>query len=267
MEMPFKPNTGKNLVISTDYGDYERYPVKTHVVVSGDVLEDILDKYVKDYIQPGDTVIMSEKIVAISQGRAFPVDEIKVSRLARFLSRFVVRTNYGIGLAMPETMELCVREVGRPKVIFAAACAAIGKVFGKHGVFYNICGMKARAIDGPCDCTLPPYNHYAKMAPDKPDEVSARLTEHLGVDVVIIDANDIGANVLGKPRKAYEEKFAIQVFGDNPLDQSDQQTPIAIVRRAGAGSSPESSGSARSEQNEQPGQSGQAGHSGQLAEE
>lgn len=232
MEMPFTPNNGKNLVISTEYGDYERYPVKTHVVASGDVLEEILDKYVKDYIQPGDTVIMSEKIVAISQGRAFPIEEIKVSRLARFLSKFVVRTNYGIGLAMPETMELCVREVGRVKVIFAAACAAVCKLFGKRGVFYNICGMKARAIDGPCDCTLPPYNHYAKMAPDKPNEVSERLTKHLGVDVVIIDANDIGANILGKPRKDYDEKFAIQVFGDNPLDQGDQQTPIAIVRKA-----------------------------------
>lgn len=232
MEMPFYPNNGKNLVISTEYGDYARFPIKTHVISKDDELEDILDKYVKDYIQADDTVIMSEKIVAISQGRAFPVEEIKVSRLARFLSKFVVRTNYGIGLAMPETMELCIREVGRPKVLFAAACSAIGKLFGKRGVFYNICGMKARAIDGPCDCTLPPYNHYAKMAPDKPDEVSARLTKHLGVNVVIIDANDIGANVLGKPSKDYDENFAIKVFGDNPLDQGDQQTPIAIVRSA-----------------------------------
>lgn len=231
MEIPFQPNEGKKLVISTDYGDYARYPVKTHVVSAGDSLEEMLDKYVGSYIEKGDTVIMSEKIVAISQGRAFPIDEIKVSRLAKFLSKFVTRTNYGIGLAMPQTMELCVREVGRVKVVFAAIIAGIAKIFGKRGVFYNICGVKARAIDGPCDYTLPPYNNYAKMAPDKPNEVSARLSEHLGVDVVIIDANDIAANVLGKPRKDYEEKFASQVFGDNPLAQGDQQTPIAIVRK------------------------------------
>lgn len=232
MEMPFSPNEGKKLVISTDYGDFARYPVKTHVITKDDVLEDVLDKYVREYIQEGDTVIMSEKIVAISQGRAFPIKDIKVSRLARFLSKFVVKTNYGIGLAMPETMELCVREVGRVKVVFAAIIAGIAKIFGKHGVFYNICGMKARAIDGPCDYTLPPYNTYAKMAPDKPDEVAARLTKHIGADVVIIDANDIAATVLGKPRKDYEEKFASQVFSDNPLDQCSQQTPIAIVRKA-----------------------------------
>lgn len=230
--MPFSPNEGKNLVISTEYGDYARYPVKTHVITKDDVLEDVLDKYVKDYVQEGDTIIMSEKIVAISQGRAFPVDEIKVSGLAKFLSKFVTRTSYGIGLAMPQTMELCIREVGRVKVIFAAIIAGIAKIFGKRGVFYNICGMKARAIDGPCEYTLPPYNHYAKMAPDKPDEVAERLSKHIGTDVVIIDANDIAATVLGKPRRDYEEKFASQVFGDNPLDQCSQQTPIAIVRKA-----------------------------------
>ena len=231
MEMPFQPNEGKNLEIDTDYGRYARYPVKTHVITKDDVLEDVLDKYVREYIQPGDTIIMSEKIVAISQGRAFPIEEIKVSRLAKILSHFVVKTNYGIGLGMPETMELCIREVGRVKVLWAAFCAAIGKLFGKHGVFYNICGMKARAIDGPCEYTLPPYNHYAKMAPDKPDEVAERLTKYLGVDVVIIDANDIGANVLGKPRKDMPDEFPIQPFKDNPLDQCSQQTPIAIVRK------------------------------------
>lgn len=231
MEMPFQPNEGKNLEIDTDYGRYARYPVKTHVITKDDVLEDVLDKYVREYIQPGDTIIMSEKIVAISQGRAFPIEEIKVSRLAKILSHFVVKTNYGIGLGMPETMELCIREVGRVKVLWAAFCAAIGKLFGKHGVFYNICGMKARAIDGPCEYTLPPYNHYAKMAPDKPDEVAERRTKYLGVDVVIIDANDIGANVLGKPRKDMSDEFPIQAFKDNPLDQCSQQTPIAIVRK------------------------------------
>ena len=231
MEMPFQPNEGKNLEIDTDYGRYARYPVKTHVITKDDVLEDVLDKYVREYIQPGDTIIMSEKIVAISQGRAFPIEEIKVSRLAKILSHFVVKTNSGIGLGRPETMELCIREVGRVTVLWAAFCAAIGKLFGKHGVFYNICGMKARAIDGPCEYTLPPYNHYAKMAPDKPDEVAERLTKYLGVDVVIIDANDIGANVLGKPRKDMPDEFPIQAFKDNPLDQCSQQTPIAIVRK------------------------------------
>ncbi len=234
MEMPFVPNEGKNLTIDTDFGTYARYPVKTHVIMREDVMTDVLDKYVCPYLEEGDTVFISEKIIAITQGRAFRLDEIKVSRLAKLLSRFVVKTNYGIGLGMPETMELCIREVGRPKVLFAAACAAVGKLFGKKGVFYNICGMKARAIDGPCDYTIPPYNNYAKMAPDKPDEAAAELSKHCGCDVIIIDANDIGTNVLGRSRKDIPEAFGEQAFRDNPLDQCAQQTPISIVRKVEA---------------------------------
>lgn len=232
MEIPFTPNEGKSLEIETDYGTYARYPIKTHVITKDDNLEDIMDKYVRDYLTEGDTIIISEKIVAISQGRAFPIEEIKVSRLAKLLSRFVIRTSYGVGLAAPQSMELCIRDVGRVKVIFAAVCAAIGKLFGKRGVFYNICGMKARAIDGPSKDNLPPYDHYAKMAPDKPDEVAESLKSYTGAEVVVIDANDIGVNVLGRSR-GVEEEFAAQVFRDNPLDQGLLQTPIAIVRKAG----------------------------------
>lgn len=233
MEMPFVPNPGKQLFKDTDFGRYARFPVKTHVIMKEDKLEDVLDTYLKDYLIEGDAVFISEKIVAITQGRAFPIDEIKVSRLAKFLVKFVYKPDYGIGIGAPATMELCIREVGRPKILFAAFCSAIGKLFRKRGIFYKICGMKARAIDGPCDYTLPPYNNYAKMAPENPDLVAETLSKHLGGhDVVVIDANDIAATVLGKNRKDLPDVFAEQVFADNPLDQTDQQTPLCIVRKA-----------------------------------
>ena len=100
------PNEGKNLKIETGFGEYLRYPVKTHVVKSGDSLKEIVDTYVKPYLEEGDSVFISEKIVAISQGRAFKLEDIKVSPLAKFLSRFVQKTSYGIGLGMPQTMQL-----------------------------------------------------------------------------------------------------------------------------------------------------------------
>ncbi len=226
-----KPNRGKNLVISTDYGMFARYPIKTHVVKSGDSLDEMLQVYVGDNRREGDLIFMSEKIVAISQGRAFPIDTIKPRRMARILSKFVYKSPYGIGLGIPETMELAIRELGIIRILFAAFCSAVTKPFGIRGVFYRICGEKARAIDGPCDCTLPPYNHYAKLAPDKPDEVAAHLAKVFGNSVVVIDANDLGVEVLGRSSKDIEINFCKQVFKDNPLDQGDQQTPIAIVRK------------------------------------
>ena len=80
--MPFTPNEGKNLVITTDDGSFERYPVKTPIIKSGDDLVALLNELVKPYLQEGDMIYMSEKILAISQGRAFKIEDIKPSRLA-----------------------------------------------------------------------------------------------------------------------------------------------------------------------------------------
>ncbi|HCC34380.1 MAG TPA: F420-0--gamma-glutamyl ligase, partial [Ruminococcaceae bacterium] len=145
---PFIPNKGKKLIIKTDEGYFARYPVKTHVVMSGDSLPEIMETYLTEHLRQDDRIFISEKIVAISQGRAFPMNEIKPSRMAKFLTRFVYKSPYGIGLSIPETMELAIREVGRLKILFAAFCSAVTKPFGLRGVFYKICGPKARAVDG-----------------------------------------------------------------------------------------------------------------------
>lgn len=225
-----QPNEGKNLKISTQYGDYLRYPVKTHVVMAGDSLTKIIDDYVKPYLCEGDMIFMSEKIVAISQGRAFNIDDIKPSKLANVLCKFVYKSPYGIGLGSPWTMELAIRDIGRPKILFAAACSAVTKPFGARGVFYKIVGDKGRAIDGPCDYTLPPYNHYAKLAPKNPDAVADALASHSGCAVAIMDANDLGREVLGTS-KGLDKELCKAAFADNPLGQASQQTPIAIVRK------------------------------------
>lgn len=225
------PNDGKKLEISTDYGNFLRFPVKTHVVMSGDSLTDMMNKYVKPYIQKGDMIFISEKIVAISQGRAFDIDDIKPSRLAYFFCKFVYKSPYGIGLGSPWTMQLAIQDIGLPKIFFAAFCSAVTKPFGVRGVFYKIVGDKGRAIDGPCDYTLPPYNHCAKLAPKDPDNVAKTLEDHTGCKVVIMDANDIGREVLGISDKSIDIEMCKAVFSDNPLGQTSQQTPIAIVRK------------------------------------
>ena len=231
MELPFMPNEGKNLTIYTDWGVYARFPIKTHVIMKEDVMNELLDRYVMDYLEEGDMIFISEKIVAITQGRAFKVSEIKVSLLAKFLVKFVHKSDMGVGLGAPSTMELCIRECGRVKVLFAAVVAGVCKLFGKRGVFYNILGMKARAIDGPSKDNVPPYNEYAKMAPADPDGAAADMKKHTGAEVFIVDANDVGCNVLGRSSKDIPEMFGRQLYRDNPHDQGFCQTPLAIVRK------------------------------------
>ena len=225
------PNEEKNLLIETSFGTYERYPVQTHVIKPEEELSDLMNEFIVDKIQPGDYLFISEKVVAITQGRAFDIDTIKPSKLANFLVKFVYKSPYGIGIGSPWTMELALRDVGIPRMLVACAASAVTKPFGVRGVFYKVAGTKARAIDGPSEHVIAPYNHYAKMAPKDPDKVAAKLADQIGCGVVIIDANDIGVEILGRSSKDIDIKFCKEVFKDNPLGQTSQATPFGIVRK------------------------------------
>ena len=112
-----------------------------------------------------------------------------------------------------------------------ALAAAITKPFGIKGVFYKVVGKNINAIDGPCDYTLPPYNEYAKLGPAEPEKVAGKFKFEINHDVVIIDANDLGVAILGKSNKDISDAFCKNVFKDNPLGQSSEQTPLCIVRK------------------------------------
>lgn len=231
--MDFKANEGKNLAIEINGEKWLRIPIRTHVVMrDDDIFSDVVDKYTKDIRQAGDIVFCSEKIIAITQGRSYPISEIKPSALAKFLVKFVYKSPHGIGLGSPYTMQLALEDVGIPRILLGCVAAALTKPFGVRGVFYKVCGKKAYAIDGPCDYTLPPYNKYAKKAPLKPNKVAREMKNKLGNEFIVLDANDLNVDILGKSSKNLDDKFLKALFKDNPLGQSSQQTPIAIVRKA-----------------------------------
>lgn len=226
-----EPNSGKKLSIVLRSGTWERLPIKTHIIAKGDNITDVVKQYASPHLQSGDILFISERIVAISQGRAWPIKDIQPSWLAKLLVKFVHKSPYGIGLGSPWTMELAIREAGAARILVGAFAAVVTKPFGMKGVFYRVVGNNINAIDGPCDYTLPPYNDYAKLGPAKPMKVARELATEIGCDVVIIDANDLGAAVLGKSNPDSSDAFCKEVFKDNPLGQSTEQTPLCIVRK------------------------------------
>jgi len=225
------PNLGKNLHIEIDNDRYARFPIRTHVINATDDISDVVKKYTEPHLEENDIIFISEKIVAISQGRAFHIDEIKPGRLAKLLVKFVHKSPYGIGLGSEWTMELAIREAGAWRILLGAFIAAITKPFGIKGMFYKIVGKGINAIDGPCDYTIPPYNNYAKLAPKDPHAVANKIKNLLNKEIIIIDANDLGVNVLGKSSDSVSDEFCQQVFRDNPLGQTNEQTPICIIRK------------------------------------
>lgn len=228
----YTPNFGRHLFQALDGDVWLRAPRRTRVVAAGDDLESVVREAVGGDLRPGDTLALSEKIVAISQGRSFPVAEVRARPLAGVLSRFVRRTPSGIGLGIPETMELALREAGGARIVAAAAIAAVARAFGRKGVFYRLVPAAVAAIDGPTRGTLPPYNTHAKLGPADPHGVAARLAEQLGVAVAIVDANDIDVQVLGTSA-GVETGLVRRLFLDNPLGQGHEQTPVALLRRVG----------------------------------
>jgi F420-0:gamma-glutamyl ligase-like protein len=225
------PNPGKQLTIDLDGATYARYPVRTKLVEAGDDVVSVVKDAVEAHLEAGDTVVVSEKIVAIAQGRAFPIDEIRPSFWARLLSRFVSKPGYGIGLGSPETMELALWEAGLPRILFAAAISFPLRAVGVRGLFYVIADKNIAAIDGPTPYTIPPYNRFAKLPPAEPDKVAREISMALGgAPAVIIDANDLGRRVLGAS-KGVNRKHVEKLFADNPLGQGAEQTPVALVRK------------------------------------
>jgi asparagine synthase (glutamine-hydrolysing) len=228
----FTPHDQRHLFArsSVDGRDYARAPVRTRLFAGGDSLLDGLRDALRDVeLQADDVVAVSEKAVAICQGRSYPVGDVEARPLARTLSKFVGRTASGIGLGIPATMELAIREAGEARILGATAAAAVTKPFGVKGVFYRVAGPGVRAIDGPTRGTIPPYDGHAKLGPEDPEGVARELARELGVGVAIIDANDIGVNVLGVS-PGVDAATVTSLLRDNPLGQGAQQTPVALIR-------------------------------------
>lgn len=231
MNQRFRPNPGKAIIASTDNCRFARYPIRTSVIKAGDDLATVLSPFLTGILQKGDVLFLSEKCVACAQGRAIFLDEIHPRPLAVFLSRHVHKSPYGIGLSMPETMEIALRESGVFRILLASAISIIGTALGQRGWFYYIAGRKVAAIDGPCPNTLPPYNRCVVPAPRNPNQVCAQLSAHFHCPVAIVDINDLGAEILGIFPKNLDRRQLKRVLKDNPLGQCHEQTPVGILRK------------------------------------
>ncbi len=233
----FIANPGKKIEIDVDGVTYLRLPVRTRLITMKDIdIMPLLEEYVGPYLKRGDIIFVSEKALTITQGRVIDMSEIKPTRFARLLARNV--GNYygsndfrGFGHGTSLAMQLFVEEARYPRVLLAAAVSALTRPFGIRGMFYRICGKRAKSIDCPMSFLILEYAHSAKLAPNDPSGAARKIKGRFGREVVILDANYRGAFSLGKSTRAISESFIGKLFRDNPLGQSDEMTPFCIVRK------------------------------------
>jgi asparagine synthase (glutamine-hydrolysing) len=240
-----RANFGRHLFTRLGNGRIvARAPLRSKVLVGGDDLLAELRRPLLELrergvpLRDGDALLVSEKALAITQGRSLPVAEVRVSAVARTLSRFVSRVPTGIGVGHPATMQLAIEEAGVPRILLAAAAAAITRPLGMRGMFYRVAGSGVNAIDGPSHLNLPPYDRYAIKGPEDPGGAAADLARSLSaefgcrVDVAVIDANDLTASVLGASANV-DVATVLEAVADNPLGQTDEATPFGLLREVG----------------------------------
>jgi len=221
----------KKPIVQINGISFLRIPIKTRVITEKDNIVDVVDEYTKNSRQVGDIIVISESVVAITQGRAIPADKIKVGLLAKILWRFVRKVPYGIGLRSPTSMQCAINEVGAFRIIVAAIIGGFTRFLGRKGDFYKIAGEQAAMIDAAHTSPIEPYNKCVIMGPKDPMSVAERIKQRIKCETAIMDVNDIGGSWAVGYTENINQRLLEDIMRDNPLGQKLEQTPIGIIRK------------------------------------
>ena len=222
----------KSRVIEVNNQKYLRIPIKTKILTPADDMLEIVRESSKDLIKAGDIISISESPLAITQGRAIPVKDIKVGFLANILWRFVSKVKYGIGLRAPTSMQCAIDEVGGGRILFAAVVGGLSRLVGRRGKgdFYRLAGKQAALIDAATTSPVPPYENCVIKGPKDPEKVAQKIKEKLGFECAVMDINDIGGCWMIGGSDGIDKDFMEKVMKDNPQGQGDELTPICLIR-------------------------------------
>ena len=231
--MEFTANENKNLSIETSTGTYDRCAIQTHFVQIGEDYIELVERYVKPMWQEGDILSIAEKIISLCQNNVIYKKDMKVTPLARFLSRFAIQHNAaGIGVGDVYKMQYAIDVNGGGKVFLAAVCAGFGKLVGKKGIFYKMVGDEVTGLDGFYPDVFPVYGEFGIPLPKDPAGVCNEIKTKTGITCMIVDANDFTRDILGKSDdvKLSDEELC-EIIRDNPSGQDDQCTPFILIRK------------------------------------
>lgn len=222
-------NPNRKLEIDLPQGRYLRLPVRTARFGRETDLVGAVRQYAQPHAAPGDVLFISEKAVAVTQGRAVPVSEIKVGLTARILWKCVAKVPHGIGLRSPTSMQCAVDECGAPRIWLAAVAGALGKAVGRKGDFYRVAGPGAATIDAAG--TSPLQTDCVILGPKNPAEVAARILRETTLPCAIVDVNDIGGSWVLGASEGVDKALVEAALKDNPLGQGEEMTPMGLLRR------------------------------------
>jgi hypothetical protein len=212
-------------------------PIRTHLLNALDHPAEVVRKYVLPHSQAGDILTIGETPVAIMQGHWRHPSDIRPGWVARRVCQFFLPTS---SLATACGMQSLVDLVGPARVLYAFLGGVLLRALGRHGGFYELAGEQARLVDDVTG-TLPPYDQFIVLGPRNPLEVACQIEATTGLPCAIVDVNDLKAvKVLAasagvaaqvKPLGyGSAEAFLTAALQDNPAGNSDEQTPLVLLR-------------------------------------
>ena len=205
--------------------ELELVPVHTRILTHKDDIVDVIREYGKD-ITDRDIVCTAESVLAITQGRYVRPEELSPCWQARLMNRFVPAAG---SMASIYGMQAAMEEEGKWRMFFWFIVAAVGKVFGKSGIFYAKCRQASLCDD--VTGTMPPFDKCIVYGPADADKVCEKIVKETGAyGAVVADVNDLKrAAVLGKS-KGVDPKEVSKILIDNPFGNASQKTPIVIIK-------------------------------------
>lgn len=218
-----------------DGKQYDRFAIHTHFVEVNESQTELVRKYVLPLYQEGDCLAFTAKVMAMCTGNVKRMEDMKLGFFAKFMARFAGINSTGVGMHEPYKLQLVIDMVGLPRVLLAGFVSAVTRPFGVKGLFYKICGHGVAGIDGfYFRSSFERYKTLALINNDNPVELCNALRDETGIPVVLMDANDIDQNQLGKcdgfPLTDDQIQDALQ---DNPCGQGDECTPLILIRPIG----------------------------------
>lgn len=222
----------RGVIQGSDGKKYERYAIQTHFVQVGESQTELVEKYIRPFYQQGDVLSFGAKVMCMCVQSVRTRDQVKPGFWAKLLWRFAGINSTGVGMHEPYKLQLVIDIVGLPRVLLAAFLSAITRPFGVHGVFYKVCGKGVGGIDGfYFRSSFDVYHELALINPSNGPELCEKLSQETGIPVVLMDANDLQRDQLGKSSNMPLSDAQLQdAMRDNPSGQGDELTPLILIR-------------------------------------
>ena len=211
---------------------YDRFAIQTHFVEVGEDQAELVKRYVLPISREGDVLSFGAKVMAMCTRNVYTKEQVQPGFWAKLLSPHASETVAGIGMHDPYKLQLAINMVGAPRVVFASVVSAITKPFGVKGLFYKIVGKGVAGIDGfYYRSSFERYKDLALVNNENAQELCDELEQKTGIPVVLMDANDIDQNQLGKCSDFPLTDEEIQdAMADNPSGQGGELTPLILIR-------------------------------------